>query len=232
MAVIDGSTSKTPFRIDPAMTNGQLAMTAIRDYITQMPAAITCEEFCQAITRQLYHIYISSHVDPDMLRHHPEKRLTASAAIYSPYHHEVWLVGDCQAMVNGHLYDNGKPYEQAIAARRAAYIQQGYSPQEARKMIEPLLIEAMKGQNVDYAVIDGFPILTKGVKVIHVESEEVVLASDGYPSLRASLAESESVLERQLSNDPQNIHDFLATKGLMPGNRSFDDRAYIRIRTS
>ena len=229
MAVIDGSTSKTPLRVNPTMTNGRLAMIVIRDYISQMPVTITCKEFCDTITRQLLHIYLGHHIDLDMLRCHPETRLTASAAVYSLYHHEVWLVGDCQAIVNGKLYKNEKPCERMVAERRVSFIRQGYSQQEARRMVEPFLIDTMKGQNVAYAVIDGFPIPFDAVKMIKVTGEEVVLASDGYPFLRDTLEESENRLKSHLTHDPQNIRDFLATKGLVEGNLSFDDRAYIRF---
>ena len=59
---------------------------------------------------------------------------------------------------------------------------------------------------------------------------EVVLASDGYPFLKPTLAESEAALLHLIAHDPQCIHDFIATKGLVAGNKSFDDRTYIRFR--
>ena len=182
----------------------------------------------------------------EQLRLHPEERLTASAVVYSNHRKEVWMVGDCQAIINRKLYDNSKPYEQEIAARRVALIQQGMTPAEARKSIEPLLIEAMLGgQNKCYAVIDGFPIYREGVRVVSLEeesstissfsecnspSQEIVLASDGYPFLKPTLAESEAALEHLIAHDPQCIHDFIATKGLVAGNKSFDDRTYIRFK--
>ena len=58
---------------------------------------------------------------------------------------------------------------------------------------------------------------------------EVVLASDGYPFLEPTLAASEVALAEQIANDPQNIHSFIATKGIVEGNKSFDDRTYIRF---
>ena len=170
------------------------------------------------------------------------------------------MVGDCQAIIDGKLYENGKPYEQEIARKRVELIEQGLSPAEARKQIEPLLIEAMlSGQNQTYTVIDGFPIYREGVKVvsvsdscsvqdsvsasdsvpcsdsvsasgtISVSSSEIVLASDGYPLLEPTLAASEAALAEQIANDPQNIHSFIATKGIVEGNKSFDDRTYIRF---
>lgn len=245
IAVIDGSTSKTPKHLSPDMKNGRYAMMLISEYIQQeMKADATVDEFCEGITAYIYNkVYLPMGIE-EQLRLHPEERLTASAIIYSNQKKEVWMVGDCQAIINGKLYDNSKPYEQEIAARRVALIQQGMTPAEARKSIEPLLIEAMLGgQNKTYAVIDGFPIYREGVWVVSLKehssrdtlfsasnrSQEIILASDGYPFLKPTLAESEAALEHLIANDPQCIHDFIATKGLMAGNKSFDDRTYIRF---
>ena len=60
-------------------------------------------------------------------------------------------------------------------------------------------------------------------------SSEIVLASDGYPFLKPTLAASEAALAEQIANDPQNIRSFIATKGIVEGNKSFDDRTYIRF---
>lgn len=170
--------------------------------------------------------------------------MTASAIIYSRMRKEVWMVGDCQAIIGGKLYENNKPYGQEIAEKRVALIKQGMIPAEARKTIEPLLVQAMlDGQNKSYAVIDGFPIYREGVKAVpclfsganDVDSEnsrnehEIVLASDGYPFLKTILEESEAALAKQLAHDPQNIKTFIATKGLVDGYKSFDDRTYVRF---
>ena len=88
------------------------------------------------------------------------------------------MVGDCQALIGGKLYENGKPYEQEIAEKRVDLIKEGKLPAEARRQIEPLLVEAMlSGQNKTYTVIDGFPIYREGVKVVSVSSSETVSAS-------------------------------------------------------
>ena len=261
IAVIDGSTSKTPKHLNPDMKNGRYAMMLISEYIREeLKADASVDDFCQGVTAYIYHkVYEKLGVE-DRLKEHPEERLTASAILYSRTRNEVWMVGDCQAIIDGKLYENGKPYEQEIARKRVELIEQGLSPAEARKQIEPLLIEAMlSGQNRNYTVIDGFPIYQEGVKVvsvsdscsvqdsvpasdsvpcsdsvfasgtIFVSSSEIVLASDGYPFLKPTLAASEAALAEQIANDPQNIHSFIATKGIVEGNKSFDDRTYIRF---
>ena len=253
IAVIDGSTSKTPKHLNPDMKNGRYAMMLISEYIREeLKADASVDDFCQGVTAYIYNkVYEKLGVE-ERLKEHPEERLTASAILYSRTRNEVWMVGDCQAIIDGKLYENGKPYEQEIARKRVELIEQGLSPAEARKQIEPLLIEAMlSGQNQTYTVIDGFPVYREGVKIVALEMKpasssietyfqehpkpvsspnEVVLASDGYPFLKPTLAESEAALAEQIANDPQCIHDFIATKGLVAGNKSFDDRTYIRFR--
>lgn len=227
-AVIDGSTSKTPFHLSPLMKNGRYAMTIISDYIKSMPSDATCSDFCTGITHRIAEEYNLANIASRMAEH-PEERLCASAIIYSDLRHEVWMVGDCQAIVDGVFHDNAKPYEQHIARQRVDLIRSGMSPAAARHAIEPQLIRAMlEGQNRCYAVIDGTPIYMPGVIILSV-SHRVVLASDGYPVLCPTLAESEAALARQIESDPQNIGHFIATKGIVDGNCSFDDRAYISI---
>ena len=261
IAVIDGSTSKTPKHLNPDMKNGRYAMMLISEYIREeLKADASVDEFCQGVTAYIYNkVYEKLGVE-ERLKKHPEERLTASAILYSRIRNEVWMVGDCQAIIDGKLYENGKPYEEKIARKRVELIEQGFSPAEARKQIEPLLIKAMlSGQNQTYTVIDGFPIYREGVKVVSVSdsssvqdsvpasdsvpcsdsasasdtipssSSEIVLASDGYPFLKPTLAGSEAALAEQIANDPQNIHSFIATKGIVEGNKSFDDRTYIRF---
>ena len=267
IAVIDGSTSKTPKHLNPDMKNGRYAMMLISEYIREeLKTDASVDEFCQGVTAYIYNkVYEKLGVE-ERLKEHPEERLTASAILYSRTRNEVWMVGDCQAIIDGKLYENGKPYEEKIARKRVELIAQGLSPAEARKQIEPLLIKAMlSGQNQTYTVIDGFPVYREGVKVVSVSdscsvqnsvsssdscsvqdtvscsdsasasdtipssSSEIVLASDGYPFLKPTLAASEAALAEQIANDPQNIHSFIATKGIVEGNKSFDDRTYIRF---
>ena len=279
IAVIDGSTSKTPKHLNPDMKNGRYAMMLISEYIREeLKADASVDDFCQGVTAYIYNkVYEKLGVE-ERLKERPEERLTASAILYSRTRNEVWMVGDCQAIIDGKLYENGKPYEEKIARKRVELIEQGLSPAEARKQIEPLLIKAMlSGQNQTYTVIDGFPIYREGVKVVSVSdsssvqgsvsssdsssvqdsvsssdscsvqdpvscsgsasasdtipssSSEIVLASDGYPFLKPTLAASEAALAEQIANDPQNIHSFIATKGIVEGNKSFDDRTYIRF---
>ena len=102
----------------------------------------------------------------------------------------------------------------------------------ARQAIIPRMLETMRQQNKTYSVIDGFPVDERHVRIITLDFQpwQLVLASDGYPFLCPTLAESEDRLAAQLKNDPLNIGlAFVATKAFAAGNNSFDDRAYIRF---
>lgn len=245
IAVIDGSTSKTLSHINYEMTNGRYCMELIRRYIFTMTAKTSVEDFCNGITEYISAIYSSCGINLNQLKEHPEDRLSASAIIYSAYHNEVWLIGDCQCLIDNVHYDNVKPQEALLASRRAAYLATeletgritmqdvlcGNDP--GREHIIEDLIQNCQGQNKTFSVIDGFPIPLNHVKILKPApcSHEIILASDGYPTLCPTLTASENALSQQLANDPLCIYTFKATKGLHQGSSSFDDRTYIRFTT-
>ena len=253
VAVIDGSTSKSQRRCHRDLflrqhSNGELAMSLVADYIRHMPKDSSCHQFCLGATHAIRSRYKKALLPH--LAEHPEDRLTASVIVFSRLRRELWMVGDCQALVNGNYYDNPKPYEQELAQQRATIIRSSAAFQEwqatggqltpallqqadeARAAIIPHMLETMRQQNITYSVVDGFPVAEKHVLVISLDFQpwQLVLASDGYPFLCPTLAESEARLEQQREKDPLNIGpDFMATKAFIPTNNSFDDRAYIRF---
>jgi len=221
-------------------SNGRYAMQLTARYIRHMPKSTTCEQFLKGVTA-----YIRKHYKKQMLSRlaeHPEDRLTCSAIVFSRLNREVWMVGDCQCLIGGELYENPKPDEAELAAMRAKEVERllatGMSPEElcrndiARPTIIPRMVETMKMQNITYSVIDGFPIPRQHVLIIPLDFHpwELVFASDGYPFLCPTLAESEQRLRRQREEDPLNVKHFQATKAFHPDLNSFDDRSFIRFR--
>ena len=216
-------------------------MKTICDYILRMPKDCSLQSFCKGVTERIRNIYLGAEADMDDLLQFPVMRMTASAVVYSRFYKQIWMVGDCQCMVNGELFENPKPHEREIAEERAEIIKQALrngssidsimADDIGRKAIMPKLKEACKLQNVAFPVIDGFDIPTRLVKVIDIKDKdsEIILASDGYPKLERTLNESENELQRLLSDDPLCINDNVATKGLAPDRGSFDDRTYIRF---
>ena len=241
IAVIDGSTSKSSVQFSSEKNNGRLAMELIHDMIQNMPSQITCEGFCRVITEGLQEFYDYKGADIRRLEEHPSERITASCIVYSIFHQEIWMIGDCQCLVDGVFYDNPKPSEQSNALKRSVIIKKALAngktvedfqmKDEGRALILPDIIAGCLLQNRKYSVFDGFPVLMENVRIIPCkENKEIVLASDGYPFLKPTLQESEKTLQELLEVDPLCVDKFLATKGVMKGNNSFDDRAYIRFQ--
>ena len=151
---------------------------------------------------------------------------------------------DSPAPAAGATYlENPKPAEAELAQMRAEEVRrqlaEGKTQEEllrndtARPAIIPRMIETMRQQNIAYSVVDGFPIDRHHIRIVSLDFRpwEIVLASDGYPFLCSTLAESERRLRQQRTDDPLNIGPaFLATKAFHPDNNSFDDRSYIRFR--
>ena len=55
IAVIDGSTSKTPKHLNPDMKNGKYAMMLISEYIREeLKADASVDDFCQGVTAYIY----------------------------------------------------------------------------------------------------------------------------------------------------------------------------------
>ncbi len=231
-------------------SNGRYAMLLTAEYIRGMKKNATCEEFLKGVTAHIRKHYPASMLQ--RLQEHPEDRMTCSVILFSRLRREIWMVGDCQGLLVSKgkgpaeqatiLLENPKPYEAILAAERAKEVNRllaaGHTAEElrrndvARETILPHMVETMRQQNISYSVVDGFPIPRKYVRVIPLDFQpwEVVLASDGFPILCPTLAESEAALQHQKTYDPLNIGpDFQATKAFHPDNDSFDDRCYIRL---
>ena len=230
-------------RIDPSMTNGRLAMTIVSHVADTIDGQATLDSFCNAATTDIQNACIASHADMAQLTDTPSLRPTCSAVVYSAFHNEIWMIGDCQAMVDGIAYDNEKPHEALLAQKRSDVINSMLSEGDIDKAIFQTkddpgrasiineIISACKDQNKTYAVLDGFCVYMDGVRRIKLSegAHEIVLASDGYPHLRPTLALSEAALRQQIEQDPLCIDTHKATKGLLTGNKSFDDRSFIRF---
>lgn len=216
-------------------------MLLISRYIRRMAADTSCHQFCVGITKMIRKHY-RFRFPVSRMETHPEERLCASVILFSRLRREVWLVGDCQCLIGGDFFDNPKPYEAHLAEIRGQRVKDlladGVAESEllkahdpAREVMIPTMLQVMQNQNKTYAVIDGFPIPEDKVPIITLgfQPNEIIFASDGYPYLCSTLAESERKLEEQRLRDPLNIDTFKATKAFINGNNSFDDRTYVRF---
>ena len=175
----------------------------------------------------------------------PGSASAATFAVLNARSRQVWRVGDVQVLVDGVSVAPLATGERVVAAARALVLTERLmsgdnlaalsAKDPGREAVRPLLRALVGLRNRDlsglgYGAIDGTTVPPGLIEVIELPAKEceVVLASDGYPTPAATLAESERLLRERLLADPLMIGDSPATKGLAPGRASFDDRAYVR----
>lgn len=214
----------------------------ISRFLRQCPGDITLADFCQGVTQHIRRRYPPRLIP--MLEATPHCRMAASCIVYSRHHNQIWMIGDCQCLIGNSLYENPKPHEDRLAAIRAhinsqllakgTTVESLQTTDLGRQHIIPEMIATMKRQNIDYAVVDGFPIPLDKVRVIPLPATPsmVVLASDGYPFLHPTLSLCEQSLLEQKLSDPLNIGRFKATKAFTIGSNSFDDRTFVSFYTA
>lgn len=239
-AVVDGSTSK--IQIAPGQESpGHLAMRLVCAAIKTLPPALSKEEVLEVLTRVLA---------SDSTYAAAQYRPTCSAVIYSRYRNEVWFIGDCQSRWRGTTHHFEKLVDHILVEIRCCairyYLAHGYSENDIRKndkgraFIFDALCDQLHFQNdpdptnpYSYPVLDGNPIASDKVPCLSVGgADELILASDGYPQLFDTLEATEKYLAEVLLKDPLCIRENPASKCLVEGNSSFDDRTYLRLKLS
>jgi hypothetical protein len=243
--VIDGSTSKSDNLWD-GKTSGLMASKLLGDAVISLPRETERQELIRLLSASITNYYVMNDLY-SFFESNPSERFTATIAIYSKYHHQIWMVGDCQCMIDDDLYTNGMIIDDVMANARALYLHMELAKGKniddlikhdtGKQYIEPLLKQQSIFQNLNiqspysYGAIDGFDILESTIKSVRVKEDAnyIVLSTDGYPILRNSLAASEAELEAILTKDPLCISIYKSTKGKEINNISYDDRAYIRL---
>lgn len=244
ICIVDGATSKSNFTFSNKSI-GTLVGEVIDSAIRKVDHKATSIEFVMYLTNCVKKFY----EDNGLLNHmevSPVDRLSAAICVYSIYRDEIWIVGDCQCLVDGSYYSSSSYIEKINSEVRAIVIElalkegltiaQLQENDTGRGFILPILKKQHLFQNaffankLSYAVIDGFEVdKNKIYKIDTSNSKSIILASDGYPKLFSTLIESEEYLKNILEIDPLCYSVFKSTKGQYKGNLSFDDRAYLKI---
>lgn len=239
VAVIDGVTAKGQ-HLWSGHTSGWYASHIIVDffrenYISEHPYELLST--LSTLLKKKYSEELSERLLPELLR--------ANIIMYNSVSNEIINYGDCQCIINGVLHSHTKAIDLHNSDIRAQILKEaiasGQSKQSlmqhdiGRDAIEKELQNQFQYENKickwGYPVLNGSPIEKSYITVYHVHTgDEVVLATDGYPILCSSLKESEDQLHYILHEDPLCYKMNKATKGLLKGNISFDDRCYCRFK--
>ncbi len=235
VAVIDGSTAKTHtarYQTTPGKMAAQRIKAALHDCIGSAdPFAMLC-----ALNNAVAQLPFDS----------PLSRPTASVIIYQRRFSRIVNYGDCQCIVDHVRHLHEKAVDLANASRRRRILRiclrlgiprsllMEHDP--GRLFILPALRRQHRYANnakskLGYGVIDGQRLVHRFMTLYQVHAgDEIILASDGYPMLQETLQSSERILQWILAKDALIIgRPYSSTKGLVPGNVSYDDRTYIRF---
>ncbi len=241
IAIIDGVTSKSDF-LYQNQTTGKLASTMIRDVLLNANKEDTLHQIIKKVNAAFKEFYEKVAFPYSKT----EKGLQAACVIYSDFYNEIWMVGDCQAAVDGMVYINPKVSDTILSETRSLVMNTLYKEaggnsstkvdDTARNIILPWILKSTiyandASSHYGYSVFNGENIPMELVKIIKLDHKhhEIVLTSDGYPSVKQSLKESEDELAKVLKEDPECYKYYRSTKGTKVGQVSFDDRAYVRF---
>jgi hypothetical protein len=197
-AVIDGVTSKSTVKF-ANQTSGRACSQLLKKALEDLPLKSTAFHAVEFLTSVVFSMYKEMGIEEHMLNS-PVERASACIAVYSKYRNELWMVGDCQSMVNKTVYSNLKPIDSYLADIRSLYlntelnlgktVRELQANDSGREFILPLLKRQPLFQNSDtkneftYGVIDGFKVPKSEIKVINLSHpKKVILATDGYPRL-------------------------------------------------
>ncbi|MGI5292691.1 hypothetical protein ACQEVF_56600 [Nonomuraea polychroma] len=249
VAVIDGVTDKSG-RDFGGMSGGARAAERVAETLAQLSPDASPVETVEAMTSGLMTLRREWSITADDLL-----APAAVAAVAWPRQQVMWRVGDVHIAVGcgssgdvrwrHHVGD--KLIDTVLAGTRAAYLHclliQGQRVEDlaaadpGRALIRPVLERQAALANRDdagpfgYGLLDGRPVPERFIETFPLSDDacEVVLASDGYLSPAATLAEAEAELRASLQADRLRIRDHAATKGVAASAGSFDDRAYVRL---
>lgn len=244
--VIDGATDVSGKRYN-GRTSGQVVAGVIAETIPLLPAGADIEEVIGIINEALLRYYEANGMY-DAVRESPYTRPTAAIILYSRSKHTVWMVGDCQCMIDEEEQTNPKIVDDIIANTRSLFLEaeilKGKTIEELLERdtgfeaVRPFIQMQYYMQNLPephpygYAAVTGFPFDLGQIKTVQLrpDARSLALASDGYPFIRPTLQQSEDALQDILKRDPLCFREYKLAKGLVKGNASFDDRTYVRLR--
>lgn len=228
VAVFDGATDKSGAA---APTPGRRMMQALRDAAEGWGVETTADEMVACLNA------VASEVGDGEV---------VGALLHAPSRSLV-RIGDVSVGVDGVFDVSTKRLDEVLARARAeslrAALDRGVTVDELRASDtgRAVIVDRLREQSrwcndpqhkYGYAAFSAVkPVPDSMVEPFDVvDAEEIVLATDGYVCPQPTLEASEKLLTELIAHDPLRIDPPPGTKGVSPGNLSFDDRTYVRVR--
>lgn len=236
-AVIDGATSSGPIA---GRAGGIVAAEAVEQTIGDLAPSATAREFVDRATANIA-AAIGTWPDETIMRP------SAVAAVWSRARGEVWRVGDCHVRIDDRAYPGGKEIDRVGYEFRCAVIRArlrlGMTSLEDERQVptleqpfRPLVLAQHAFLNLDsddplaYGALAGTHVPDRFIEVFEArDAREIVLASDGFLSPAATLAEGLAEIARIRENDPLMVDLVAGSRPFAPGRDYFDDTTYLRL---
>ena len=243
-AVIDGATT-APGSVLGGLAPGRFAALSGEAAFRLLATRATAGEAVAFLSRHLADALAAAGGSVDGEAHGAPRAIYSFVAV-SFHRREVWRTADCGFAWTG-VVDTPRLEMERVPIQARAMLLHGllatgadpaqlleYDP--STSAIAPLIaaqacFRNRPGTPWSFGAIDGKPVPPELVDVVSIPEhiDQIVLATDGWPELHPTLAESEAALANTLQADPLMIHLHPAVKGLAKGAISFDDRAYLRL---
>ncbi|MEH1930249.1 hypothetical protein [Nostoc sp.] len=240
VAVLDGATDISGARYN-GISSGRFVAEIGAQFLENLSPDSNVIEAIEDITQAVKQSLLG--VKPDKT---PIYTPCFAMIIFSAARREIWRVGDCQYLLDGEGSNPTIQVDQITSQLRSlivrSYLAQGKTIEDLLKddpspnFLAPFyrLQSALRNHPKEpfgYGAIDSTTVPKRYIEVIKVPEQvkSIVLASDGYPDLKATLTESETVLTKILTVDPLCYEHYLEQRGLAPNRESFDDRTYVRL---
>jgi len=230
VVVVDGVTSKSKLSKN-GLTGGYIAKEVIIETVKTFPRTIKSTEAIAILSEKLK-------------SQEENIGVKATLVIYSDYHKEIWVYGNCQIMINGKRKKYETRVDKLFSLLRSFVIndllQNGTTKSEllendkSREIILGFLKDQSEFENTEnyfgYSVLNGVNDSTDKADIIQVgKGDEIIIATDGYPLVYDTLKKSEAYLKNIITKDPLCFDMFKSTKGVYKGNISYDDRTYVKF---
>lgn len=244
VVVLDGATSFSGHRIK-GMANGRFASQTVGSFIKNIPADADAKTAVTYLSEQFQRALEKEVKAEGIVFDKPDSLPATTLLVYSRARKEIWRIGDSPFSVDGVESQKALPQIDLWVKTRQmtlrAYALNGVTETEmiendpftaALRILVPAPQAYINSNDPDWAfsMITGQKVPEKLIEVTPVaNAQEIVLASDGYPKLFNTLAQTERHLQETLDADPLMLRIHPQVKGRKPGAKSFDDRAYVRF---
>lgn len=249
IALMDGATNRAGSTLE-GKTLGRFAAETVADAVATLSPDMTAREAVDQLTDILAARTAAAAQAENRNLAEDWSAPSTTVLIYSRARREIWRVADSSFLVDGgpanmRFFVQEKVWCDLRRVLLQVQMVRGHTVEDllqhdtSWEVLTGLIAQSKVFMNSDhamahpygYGVINGTPVPDRYVEVFDAaEAREIVFASDGYPEPLPTLAASEAALARVLAEDPLMYKIFPQTKGVRAGNRSYDDRSYIRFQ--